>query len=443
MMMKKYLLILLILGTLACQDDETLFDITIPTENISFKPMPGGAIMYYKLPANSDIFSIQVSYIDAIGQELVSTGSYACDSLELVGFNEARQGVPANVTLLNHKHEKSRNIAVQFDTEDSAPYAFFNKAEVKPHWGGFSLSYESPEIASGLAHVFYVGENPITQETDTLLLKSLSIAKGRDTLFFPLQQENAFNTVVVRTEDVRGYRVKQQIWNNIEAYQSEKVAAQDIELLDPENLILEYDQYKVGTQYLFDGDLNGINCLTGHNSFQYHTFLAGPNAIGAPFILDLKKQVVPAYLRFYAILNTVPRWPRRNTSGSGIMGTIWNAWYLTKLPNEVSIYASNDKDDENSWERIGYFHQGKRSPLENRWCRRTRDPIYKINSMDELLEAEPCYMTVEFPAREITYRYLKFVIEDTFYNTGRFPDKEDQNVGKYFTLNELEIYVKK
>ena len=438
--MKKYLFILLILGILGCQDDETLFDVSIPRENISFKPISGGAVMYYKLPVDENVFSIQVRYRDARGEELVCTGSYACDSLVLAGFNEARQGVPAYVSLCNHKHELSRAVEMTFDTEDSAPVAFFDKAEVKSHWNGFSLIYESPEIVNGMAHVLYVGNNPLTKEVDTLLLKSFPISKGRDTLFFALQQESALNTVVVRTEDIRGYRVKQRVWKDVEAYQVKQLASQSIELLDPRNCILDDDKYKVGKQYLFDGDLNGIGCKTGHTAFQYYTFVAGPGAVGAPFILDLKEPIVPAYMRLYGILNTIS-WPGKNASGSGIMGPIWNGWYITKLPNEVIVYASNDKDDENSWERIGYFHEGSTLPLADRWARRTMDPNFRITLIDELLVADPCYMTVEFPASDKTFRYLKFVINDTFENTKNSP-LYDQNLEKYVTFNELEVYVK-
>lgn len=55
--------------------------------------------MRYRLPADPDILSIRVRYQDAFGKEILRTGSYACDSLFLVGFNEARQGVLASITL--------------------------------------------------------------------------------------------------------------------------------------------------------------------------------------------------------------------------------------------------------------------------------------------------------------------------------------------------------
>ena len=131
--MKKLIYILLTLSIFyGCQEDKEVgFDITIPQENISFQPTAGGAIMRYRLPADPDILSIRVRYQDAFGKEILRTGSYACDSLFLVGFNEARQGVLASITLCNRNNVESAPLEIAFDTKDSGPVAFFEQLEEK------------------------------------------------------------------------------------------------------------------------------------------------------------------------------------------------------------------------------------------------------------------------------------------------------------------------
>ena len=54
-------------------------------------------------------------------------------------------------------------------------------------------------------------------------MKSFPILKGGDTLTFPLAQMREKNTIIVRTEDYRGYRVGQKIWPDIESYISERL----------------------------------------------------------------------------------------------------------------------------------------------------------------------------------------------------------------------------
>ena len=55
------LILLLIFGLFACEDNDSYFDASIPQENVSFEAIPGGAIMYYDLKGYKDIFSIRAN----------------------------------------------------------------------------------------------------------------------------------------------------------------------------------------------------------------------------------------------------------------------------------------------------------------------------------------------------------------------------------------------
>lgn len=59
----------------ACQEDDAGFDTDMLAENISFKPIAGGAIMHYKLPDDDEVFSLKVRYTDAEGNEVLREGS--------------------------------------------------------------------------------------------------------------------------------------------------------------------------------------------------------------------------------------------------------------------------------------------------------------------------------------------------------------------------------
>lgn len=61
--------------------------------------------------------------------------------------------------------------------------------------------------------------------------------------------------------------------------------------------------------------------------------------------------------------------------------------------------------------------------------------------MNDLENKDPIYVDIQFPPQYNTYRYLKIVVHDTFDSTNVFGI--NYNEKEYFTLHELEVYVKK
>ncbi|PXZ44491.1 hypothetical protein DMB45_03320 [Sanguibacteroides justesenii] len=439
--MKHILFLLAILLTVfACKEDSPIaFDVTMPKEDIRFKTLPGGAMMYYRLPPDPEIFAINIRYVDCRGYEVLKVGGYGSDSLLIDGFNEARQKVSARVSLVNNRNEESVPFEVTFDTKDSAPYAFFETAEVSSYWGGFEVIYDAPERVSGMAHVFYVGTNPLTQQEDTLLLKSFPINKGGDTLRFQLQQDRAMNTVVIRTEDYRGYRVKQKVWEDVESFYLEKWTL-SIENFFAGDLSIENEEAQAGITYLFNGDTKGEQRLKNKKNEKVYTFVAGPNALDKPFVIDLKEEKIPASIRMYGILNLSVRFVG---VGYGPLGTVWEGLYTNKLPCEVSVYAGNEKEGNlSSWTKIGYFYQHPATKDEDRWTWPCSEWNWdgRMDNLEKLKAANPAYLEVLFPATPERYRYLKFIVHDTF--DYRYPGVSE-NIDNYFTMQELEVYVKK
>ena len=434
--MKNIMLIsLLILGLWGCQDDEATFDISMSKENLSFRPTAGGAMMYYELPVSADVLAIRVRYTDAFGQEIMRTGSYACDSLQLVGFNEAQKGVQARITLCDRNNVESEPIEVVFDTEDSGPVAFFKDLEVTPSWNGFKIKYTVSGEVNGMAHVLYVGKNPQTQEPDTLLVKSFVIEEGTETRAFSLQQSAPANQIVIRTEDFRGYIVKQKIWENVEAYNTAKLDPSKYEFKDPFELSIEDSKALLGKEYLFDGDTKGETCFGLYET--YKTYLAGPGCVGKPlFILDLKEPKLVSEIRLYAMLymRDIPYYTEDG------FGDIWDEEYMSKLPCDLTVYGSNDKDNENSWQELYHFKQDPELERDSRWCFRCIGGAwkYQLETRAEVESADPSYISLPLSADGEALRYMKIVVNKTFVDYYGY-ERYDQ----YVTLHELEVYTKK
>lgn len=322
---------LLALALSACSsDDDKTFGVTPDVASVTFTPRSGGAVMHYQLPANLDIQSIRIRYTDAAGKEDIVEGSYLTDSLSLVGFNEARNDVPAYISYVNKQGEASQETPATFSTKDSGPYAFFKDAEVKSAWNGVELSYNLPDKdMKGFAHVFYVGKNPVSNEPDTILAKTINLQQGQNSNFIKFEQELDDYDIIIRTEDFRGYFVKSKEWKGIKAYQTKKFPEDQLKVTCP--LSVENDEEKIGLQYLTDGDDRGYQAAKGGYD-ECYTFVMGPFGVNQNIDIDLGQQQVPASVRIYAQCLVKETYPY----------DIFQNSYPNLLPNEVTVYASND-----------------------------------------------------------------------------------------------------
>lgn len=445
-MMQRILFLFLTIGVLAACSEDTnhVFDVMMPKGNIRFEPVPGGAVMFYNLPAEENVFGIRLRYRDCRGVETLKVGSYVGDSLVIDGFNEATKNVPARVSLVDCNNNESRSLDVTFDTEESSTYAFFHGVEVLPDWEGFQVRYGNSRQASGMIHVMYAGTNPLTQQPDTILLKSFPLTLNGDTLRFVLQQQREKNTVIIRTEDFRGYRVGQRVWENVDAYFTEKLDLTEDNFIDKERCSVENENEKVGVEYLFDGDTKGEKRLIAGRTPWFYCFMAGPLIHEKSLIFDMKTERVPARVRLYGPLKSVVGWPLVSTLYTSSY-TWFKGVFDDKLPCAVTVYGGNDVNGEN-WVKIGSYAQDAGTAPENRWstaCGRWSGD--EIQEEKDMSEADPAYLEVQFPCTQgmEKYRYIKLVIDELFKYVLSSGLVVDYNPNEYVALSEFEIYVKK
>lgn len=445
-----YIFILLLFSLGACQDDDNVsFDVEISKENIRFKSAPGGAVMYYSLPVSDDVFGLQIRYHDARGIEVVKRSSYVGDSLVIDGFNKAERNVPAQVSLVDRSNNESKTIDVSFDTEESATYSFFNNVEVLPYWEGFQVRYGGMSQASGMVHVMYLGTNPLTQKLDTVLLKSYPILSNGDTLNFILQQDWDKTSIVLRTEDYRGYRVRQEIWEDIEIHSIEKMPLTEDNFINRSEVSMENEKEKIGAKYLFDGDTKGEQRLLAGVVPDLYSFIGGPNIQNKSMIFDLETEKVPALVRIYAALKSLG-WPLYSTQYTSSVYSWFKGVYDDKLPCAVTLYGSNDRSSDN-WTKLGSFSEDPEAYPKERWSAYCNDGYRDFKGYlteDELNEANPAFVDIELPCGDDlqAYRYIKLVVDDLFkyvYFSGSIPITTVINTPQYVAIQELEIYVKK
>ncbi len=462
--MKKVIYFLLLLASLSsCKDEESAFQPSIGSEAFSFKATHGGAVMHYTLPADKDIMGLNIRYKDYAGKEILRSASSLCDSMTLVGFNEAKQNIPAEVRLVKRNGDESAPIAINFSTLDSAPYAFIDNVKVLSGWNGFSVQTDNPTDANGIAHIYYLGTDPFSGKEDTVLLSSVNITEGKDTLTFNLKQEKELNTIVIRTEDYRGYMVREKVWNNIASYNTAKLDASKFNFYCDKSI--ESESECLGEKYLFDGDLKGESYFDEKGKYdiyelsnRYHMYLAGPEAFGTPMYIDMHENKITAQVRMYAMLN-ISRYLGANGAPNDTHSRLFNfMFYEDKLPCDVSVYAAKDDHgtasdwDSKNWELVATYKQDPDIDYTQRWSIKTFSQNYyryTLNSKSETEKADSIFMPLNLlcEGQGDGYRYLKIIVNNTYNLSGTDLQQSwsgsTLNVAKYFTMQELEIWTKK
>ncbi len=467
-MIRKILFLLPILFVfVACKDDDgSGFDVPVEFRNISFDPVPGGAVMRYKLPDNMDIFGVRARYKDVYGRNLVKEGTYLTDTLLLNGFTDARVNEPVQLTFLNSKLEESAPIEKTFNTEAAATVALFDNLTVNPFWGGFNVTYTSPSIVDGTVHVFYVGINPTTKKEDNILMGSFPILEGGDTLNFELKQALDELKVVIRTDDFEGNQVKSQLYTGIDALSMEMLSPDQYTFSFPKDLAIEDEEHQIGVKYLFDGQKKGANYRKNRQQgekYKFGTFVAGPNAFGERFVIDFGTPRVPAMLRGDAFLYhgysypySNPDWPDPNLDM--FVCNLWNAVYTSRLPAIIRVYGTNDDPKTVALDKCTLLYKLEDDPgwanfYSNAWCRysdysygpHASKDAFKNKDDNTFEAADPISLDMKCNYSGASFRYVFFIVEDTYMSrrwSNNYPYGFEENANEYITFDELEVFVK-
>lgn len=177
-------------------------------------------------------------------------------------------------------------------------------------------------------------------------------------------------------------------------------------------------------QYLTDGDDRGYQAAKGKYD-QYYTFVMGPFGVGKNLDIDLGQAKVLASVRIYAQCCTKESYD-----------DIFNMSYANLLPNEVTVYGSNDGE---KWTQIGHHYES--ADAGSRQWYSTYGLVNRFNplSYDDLSQIPtPVYLDVTFSISDNSYRYVRVVPNSVFIDNPYMPNRQ-----QYVTMQELEVYTKK
>lgn len=151
----------------------------------------------------------------------------------------------------------------------------------------------------------------------------------------------------------------------------------------------------------------------------------GPFGVGKNLDIDLGQAKVLASVRIYAQCCTKESYD-----------DIFNMSYANLLPNEVTVYGSNDGE---KWTQIGHHYES--ADAGSRQWYSTYGLVNRFNplSYDDLSQIPtPVYLDVTFSISDNSYRYVRVVPNSVFIDNPYMPNRQ-----QYVTMQELEVYTKK
>ena len=417
----------------ACNDDKDMFDMPVPAETISFKPVSGGAVMRYALPENTGICAVKVCYRNERDEEVTILGTPYADSVVLTGFNAPRQNVPVPISLTDNNNVESESIERTFNTLASCPYAFIDSVKVEDSWNGLNIiSSYTGEIA-GIVDVYRVGINPFSKKLDTLYIKNFTITAGEVKNFLAFDTEDEESTIVLKTEDGKGNHVRTAVFPGVKQLATQQYPRQKLTVTDPGNTSYEYEgetnpptyATAFGIKYLTDGDVKGKIRREKGNRNYYYTYITKPNGNGSFVQVELEEPQVIAAVRLYGVLG--------ESDWGMTAGELFDYNYIDRLPCKVRVDVSNDGE---YWETLATFEQRKDGNGDC-WGEHTRLGFnVSVESYDR---ADPYYAEIVAEICDMKYKYLRVYALDHFTTWTMLGN----NVADYISYHELEVYVQK
>jgi hypothetical protein len=109
-------------------------------EFVRYKPLYGGARIFYKIPADKDLLSIDVSYVSPQGKKIWFSTSYFNDSIDVYGFeNEAEHTI--QLYAVDRAGNKSATVNVPVTPLEPAYMKVANEIVVKAGFSSFFLDW--------------------------------------------------------------------------------------------------------------------------------------------------------------------------------------------------------------------------------------------------------------------------------------------------------------
>lgn len=215
-----------------------------PPIYLTYKPLPGGVRLYYEIPDNSNLLSIEAEHTTVVGRNLTFAASYFVDSLDVFGF-------------VNEEIYHLQLYAVNRAGVRSTPVSI----DVMPLESALPKVYENIQAKGATRSFFVEWENELTQTLNVMVDFKFKMKDGQNrslTRVFtsrePIERrfvldldldENETVNISLRVEDLYGNSTEVKQFGNINLLH-------DVEL-DKSKWVLPYSGTIMGSVTMVNG----------------------------------------------------------------------------------------------------------------------------------------------------------------------------------------------
>ncbi|MDR3245337.1 MAG: DUF4959 domain-containing protein [Prevotellaceae bacterium] len=111
-------------------------------EYLNYKSLYGGVRLYFRIPSNEDLLSIDASYTNAKGEKLWFSVSYFADSLDVYGFNDTLEHI-VELYAVDRAGNRSEAISIPVFPLEPAVSRVAKTVTVKPGFASFFVDWEN------------------------------------------------------------------------------------------------------------------------------------------------------------------------------------------------------------------------------------------------------------------------------------------------------------
>lgn len=340
--------------------------------DLKITSMPGGAVVTYKIPMDSNLAYVKATYEIQPGIFREAKSSYYTDTLALVGFGDTLSH-EVKIYSVGRNEKESAPIAINVQPLTPPVRSVFETLKMTATFGGVNVSFENSSQAD-LAIVVIV---------DTTGLGTWAPV----TTFYTSAQNGNFSARGFEPEEKKFAVYLRDHWNNKSDTLTELLTPLYEEMIPKPyyQLVLPNDATLLGpgngTSVLWDGIYNDRNNLYAST----HT-----EALPEWFTIDLGRKV---------ILSRFKEYQRRDYPYNGSVAKTFEIW------------GSNDPDLNGGWDHwqlLGTFHSFKPSGL----------PFGQTNADDvnyAVVNGEDFEFTDALPA----VRFIRFKTLETYGTDGQ------------------------
>lgn len=196
----------LIIFALSCEDkrDSDMNDSLAPAppSNVTYKPLYGGARLFYDVPDDEDVLSVEARYQNAEGKYFTFSSSYFVDSLDVVGFGDTIEYV-IELYSMDRAGNKSEIVPVKVVPMESSISRVVKSLQVKPGFSSFFVDWENELEQSINVYVDFSYSDGGEQRSFTSVFSSNLLKDRRFVEDLPLGPEDPVD-VKVRVADIYG-----------------------------------------------------------------------------------------------------------------------------------------------------------------------------------------------------------------------------------------------